>query len=72
MGWPCPFASLPMAIENSTWSEKSASDELSGKDTKQLSTYAPVEYCKKHYKAMRLTAVKTMFTIYTHDLPCYF
>ena len=35
---------------SSAWSEKSASDELSGEDTKQLSTYAPVEYCKNTTK----------------------
>ena len=40
-GWPCPFASSPLAIENSTWLRKSASDEFSGKDTNQLSHNTP-------------------------------
>ena len=39
--WPCPFASSPFAIENSTWLRKSASDEFSGEDTNQLSHNTP-------------------------------
>ena len=42
-GWPCPFASSPLAIENSTWLKKSASDEFCGEDTKQLSNNTPDE-----------------------------
>ena len=34
-------ANLPLAIENSTWLEKNASDEFSGKDTNQMSTHTP-------------------------------
>ena len=41
-GWPCPFASSPLAIEKSTWLRKSASDEFSGEDTNQLSDNTPV------------------------------
>ena len=67
-GWPCPFASSPLAIENSTWLlRRSASDEFSREHTNQLSTHAPAGVARKHYKALRLTAVKMMFT---HDLPC--
>ena len=34
-------AHSPLAIENSTWLRKSASDEFSGKDTNQLSHNTP-------------------------------
>ena len=50
-GWPCPFASSPLATENSTWLRKSASDKFS---VTQHSRWSAV----KHYKALRLTAVK--------------
>ena len=59
-GWPCPFASSPLAIENSTWLSKSASDEFSGEDTNQLSHWSAV----KTLQSLETDCCQTMFLIY--------
>ena len=46
-GWPCPFASSPLAIVNSTWLRKSASDEFSGEDKTNCHIALPLE-CREN------------------------
>ena len=41
----------------------SALQQLSGKDTNQLSQHTPKGATWKHYKALRLTAVKMIFSM---------
>ena len=61
-GWPCPFASSPLATENSTWLRKSASDEFSGEDTNRHTTF-PLE-CRKTLQSLETECCQMMFSIY--------
>ena len=76
--WKEPGLALPihqsstLAIENSIWLKKSATDEIFGEDTNHLSNNTPAGVPRKDYKALRQTSVKTMFSTYTLSLPCYF